>query len=42
MLISRYSDTVETSLIFREGTGQIDVALTASIFKKFKIQIYQN
>ena len=42
MLISRYQDTVETSLIFRESTGQIDVALTASIFKKFKIHIYQN
>ena len=42
MLISRYQDTVETSLIFRESGGQIDVALAASIFKKFKIQIFQN
>ena len=42
VLISRYQDTVETSLLFRENTGQIDVALAASIFKKFKIQVYHN
>jgi len=37
MLITRYQDAVETSLVFRDSTGEIDVALTASIFKKFKI-----
>jgi len=37
MLIARYQDAVETSLVFREGAGQIDAALTVSIFKKFKI-----
>ena len=42
VLLSRYQDTIETSLIFRESTGQIDVALASSIFKKCKIQIYQN
>ena len=37
VLFSRYQDAIETSLIFRESTEQIDVALASSIFKKFRI-----
>ena len=40
ILLSRYQDTVETSLLFRESTGQIDVAMAGSIFKKMKISVY--
>ena len=42
ILLSRYQDTVESSLLFREEKGQIDVAMAGSIFKKMKISVYSS
>ena len=37
ILLSRYQESVESSLLFREVTGNIDVAMAGSIFKKMEI-----
>ena len=40
ILLSRYQESVESSLLFREVTGNIDVAMAGSIFKKMEISVY--
>ena len=40
VLLSRYQDAVESSPIFRENQGNLDIAMAISIFKKLKVEIF--
>lgn len=40
IMLIRYQDIIESSLIFRENEGKIDIALTNSIFRLLKIEVF--
>lgn len=41
-MLSRYQEMIDSSLIFREIEGQIDVAMTNSIFRLLKIEAFMS
>lgn len=42
IMLSRYQDMIEGCLLFREKDGRIDIAMTNSIFRLMKVEVFMH
>lgn len=40
ILLCKYQEAIENSLIFKDDSGAIDISLTNSIFKQMEVRVY--